>query len=684
MLKDDPNHPSAGASAAAPEDDRAIQFVNADPASAGARAVNTESGPPEETGAPEEPGDLEIKWHDEDQSPEAGHLFAEVSHEPPPAPFEIVHDPRPPAKPAAAAPRPASGGVRAPEARPPRPPFWVRLFWGFMPLILLLGGYGAVILTENGIGHTWDEAYYYEPAQKAADWVIELLRGNKPFSRGAIDSYWAGPQGDEWGHAYNESPGFQKVLSGLSLRAFPDPKMQLWAMRLPVAILFGLTLMLLYLLGRRVWGPVPGLIAALLYATMPRIFGHAHLAAQETSLIFMMLLTVFCFLRGLDYPFWSMMTGISFGLLLATKINGFFLPIPLLLWAHLYARQRYANNLLAMLTLGPLCFVLAWPWLWPDPVIRTLQYLMFHAQHQKTAVWFWGRMWGLDGPNAPWYYPWVITGVTLPLTAIALGGWGVIRTLLALTRRPIGALYLMIGVTMLLVASAPETPKYDGERLFLPVFPFLALLGGSGAVGIIEFLERLLKRWNASGGRRQVSLRWAAVALGLVVLADGGGAIVRYYPYLLSYYNPLVGGLERVAADRMFETAYWGEGLNQEVITALNNLPKGSSVKTLAMHELCLEQLQNWGILDQDLQLDKPKRKVIDGLTIEYFDYHLLQMRQGFFRRPEMALAGSSQFKFQMFGWGRWEGKMPGPRVPIFGLYKTGPEFELSWRGMKK
>ena len=55
-------------------------------------------------------------------------------------------------------------------------------------------------------------------------------------------------------------------------------------MRLPIAILFGMSLNLIYWLGRRTWGPVPGLIAALIYATMPRIFGHAHLASIKMPL----------------------------------------------------------------------------------------------------------------------------------------------------------------------------------------------------------------------------------------------------------------------------------------------------------------------------------------------------------------------------------------------------------------
>lgn len=661
MTNQSPHDPPA-------EDPQAIEFKAVAPGPGDAWRSGDPEPDPMDAGTPAPVG-LEIKWFDEDRPPEAGHLFAEAPPEPPLQPFEILHEPRPAVKKNELASEAATPekGKNMREAPSPRPPLWERFIWGLMPVILLLAGYGSVILTQRGIGHAWDEAYYYEPSMSAADWLIKVVRGEKPFSKAEIDRSWEG---------IHEHPSIQKILSGIAIRSFPDPKNHLWAMRLPIAILFGLTLSLIYVLGRRAWGPVPGLIAALLYLTMPRIFGHAHFASMETPLNFMMLLVVFCFLRGLDYPLWSALTGVTFGLLLATKLNAFFLPIPLILWAHLYARHRYVNNLFAMLTLGPLVFVLAWPWLWPDPAMRLLQYLAFHAQHQQTAVFFMGQKWGYGNINAPWFYPVVILGVTLPLTALLLGGLGVVRTLLALTRRPIGALYLMCALTMLAVAAAPGTPKYDGERLFLPLFPFLALLGGSGAVGVIGRLQRLLTgREGRVFTTRRRGARWVALALGLAVVLDGGGAIWRYHPYLLSYYNPLAGGLRGAYESRQYETTYWGEALNDEVIQALNDLPPGTSIKPLALHEKCLEDLQLWGMLDQDLLIGKPKRTTLDGKPVEYYDYHLLLMRQGFFTRPERALAERGVFKGQKWGWGKGAGM-----VPMIGLYKTGPEFERFWR----
>ncbi|MCE5228460.1 glycosyltransferase family 39 protein [bacterium] len=618
---------------------------------------------------------FDIEWFDDERAPRKGRLFAEPAPEPPPAPFEIVHDrdlhPRSGKKqpaPMAAAPLPRA------DSKFVLPPFWIRAFWGFMPIILTLAGYASIIFTQGKVGYAWDEAYYFEPSEKAADWLTEALRGKRPFSREKIDEYWS---------ERSEHPSIQKFLSGISLRTFSDPNRAVYAMRFPMAILFGITLALIYLIGRRAFGPMSGLIAAILYATLPRVFGHAHFATMETPLLFMMVLVVFCYLRGLDSPFWAVMTGVSFGLLLATKINGFFLPIPLIIWGHLYARRKYINNLFAMLTLGPLVMVAAWPWLWHDTAIRLLEYLRFHAAHQLTAVYFMGEQWGFNKPNAPWLYPSVMLLITTPVVALALMAVGVIRTVYRPQLRPYGAFFLICALVMLAVASAPATPKYDGVRLFLPVFPFLALLGGSGFVSLMRRIERLLGRYGAHDSRRR---EWfthkVAFAFVLLLLIDGGGAIWRYYPFMLSYYNPLVGGLK--GASRNYESIYWGEALNQDTVNFLNSLPPGTKIKPLAMHEKCFKDLQGWGVLDADLRFDADPP----------YDYHILQFRRGLFARPERALADTGAFDMVYEVTASpvrhilaKDAAHPikhdkGDGVPLLAIYKTGPRFETYWPNM--
>jgi|GEM_PF-966699 len=665
----DPPPSSPWESSEAERPDDAIEFRELGPESAPAAGPRA-SAPADDR---EEPawrpagagGAFEIEMFDEEREPQAGSYFAEIAPEPPPQPEELIHAPARGRKAGSGGAEPWRLGMAEtldPAVRRPqrRPPLALRLWWGLMPLILLVAGYASVIFSQDGVGYAWDEAYYYRPSLQAIDWLLDLARGQTGLDQASVDYYW---------EERHEHPSVQKFLSGFALHFFPNPESQLFAMRLPMAVLFGLTLSLIYLLGRRAWGTMPGLIAALIYLTLPRVFGHAHFASMETPLVFMTLLVVFCFLRGLFSPTWAVATGVAFGLLLATKINGFFLPIPLLVWAHLFARRRYVNNVFAMLFLGPVVMVAVWPWLWHDTVHRLLEYLAFHASHQQTALYFLGRKWGYGGVNAPWFYPLVMIGVTLPLFSLALVIYGILRTLFRIRRRPLGALFVLCAAVLLGVACAPVTPRYDGVRLFLPVFPFLALLGGAG----LESLIRRIQRWTARSRRfhdleilRVGHLLTAGAAL--AILAEGVTALVLYHPFYLSYFNPLVGGLEG-AERRGFETTYWGEALNEEVIETLNGLPDRPdgappSIRPLALHGLNLAHLQEWGLLRADLRFDAEPP----------YDYHLLLMRRGFFNRPERALADTRAFPIER----RWL-KFG---VPMIALYRTGEAFEQFWPTM--
>lgn len=619
-----------------------------------------------------------------------------------------------------AAPAPPPGAPPPPEdtydleRKPSGAPILGRWLWFFAPAGLFLIGFLSVALTQGSVGYAWDEAFYYEPARDAAHWAIDVVKGQNPLDSEKIDLAW---------EERHEHPSFHKFLSGFSLLAFEDRLGPIAAMRLPIAVLFGLTLALIFALGEMAWGWSAGLVAALAYGSLPRIFGHAHFSSLETPLLFSMLLTIYCFLRGLDSRSWAVACGMSLGLLLATKINGFFLIPPLILWGHFFARQRYVNNLFSMLVLGPIFFVLLWPWLWPDPVIRALEYLQFHATHQLTALFFMGRKWGYGDAAPPWYYPSVMIGVTVPLSIGALAVAGTFDTMSKFRARPTAVLYLLIGLTMWGVASAPSTPKYDGVRLLLPVFPMLALMAGAGGALVIEIVRRVGAR-SARPGQELKLARLALCGVALIVVIEGASASVRYYPHLLSYFNPLVGGAKGAEA-RGFEVTYWGEAVTPDVLETINRVVpadyagpvptlrevshargrndltaerraelnavieamesgaryqeaivqhgspelardfggeiQGRRVRLLALHEKCFEHLQRWGMLRRDIDFGGPP---------PYYA-HLLLKRKGFYQRPESALAETTLFE-PIADWSRWD-------VSLVTLYRTGTPFEQYW-----
>jgi hypothetical protein len=119
---------------------------------------------------------------------------------------------------------------------------------------------------------------------------------------------------------------------------------------------------------------------------------------------------------------------------------------------------------------------------------------------------------------------------------------------------------LLLGLIVTLAPSAlPSSPKYNGVRLFLPAFPFLAALAGGGFAWAERGLVRLLKA--ETGEKRRLSVL-AAAALGALLLYPGANGVIRTHPYQLAYYNELVGGTAG-ATRRGFETIYWGQVLKE-------------------------------------------------------------------------------------------------------------------------
>src|SRR5262249_17844626 len=132
----------------------------------------------------------------------------------------------------------------------------------------------------------------------------------------------------------------------------------------------------------------------------PRSLYDGHLACFDMPISVAWLLVIYCYLRSLDEgegvtDRWPILTGVAYGLALATKNNAFFYPaslaIPWLLtavpraWRSERSLAAVARAIpgqwLWMAVLGPAIFLAHWPYLWPHPVDRIGQYLAFHAHH---------------------------------------------------------------------------------------------------------------------------------------------------------------------------------------------------------------------------------------------------------------------------------------------------------------
>lgn len=503
------------------------------------------------------------------------------------------------------------------------------------PLIAL--GLAAAYLwllfaTSKNLGYARDEGFYFQAARSYEGWFDLLIKSPKAaLEQGAVDRSWA---------ANNEHPAFIKSLFALSHK-YLHTQWKLIAeegtsFRFPGMLLSSLAVAVTYLWGRRAIGRLAGLVAALSFAMMPRIFYHAHLDCFDMPVAAMWLFTTYAYWRSISGGGlrWALFTGVLYGLLLNTKHNSWLLPPALIahfviargdgIWRDLRAgRVRAPAALLAMAFIGPVLFYLTWPWIWHDTGRRLAAYVAFHTGHEYYNMEFLGRTYWK--PPMPLGYAWVMTlgtvpGVTLLLFAIGLAAAvrrGFAVRLASLQRfvgqrlgRPAPApvataerelfstelLWLLCILTSYAPWLSKSTPIFGGTKHWITAYPFLCLFAAQGFV----LASRALRGLFASRGR---AWAWATdAALAASVTAAPVAIGLGSHPWGLSAYTPLVGGAPGAATLGLNRT-FWGytTGAVQDFLN--QRAPQGASV---FIHDTAMqswEQMQRDGRIRGDLRV---------------------------------------------------------------------------------
>lgn len=436
----------------------------------------------------------------------------------------------------------------------------VGLLVGVVALVVLVG-------TASHIGLTYDEPIYMSKSMLAYDWVVRLLWGVDATSKETVDGCW-----DATG---DQQPGSIRLIFGLASGTAQGwlPLPPLVAARMGTMLLAAALIGVLYWLVAGLWDRAAGLVAAGALLLMPRVWTHMHLAALDAPIMALSFITVaLIFLAARrDRPWLCVAAGVMFGLALGTKLNSFFIPFIVLPWLLYIGKRRIAAwTAGALVIVGPLTFWATWPWLWYETWSRFSEYFAFHLHHYHVATTYFGTNWEL----APWHYAPVMTAMTMPPVVLALAVLGIwVWTRMVREGAPRlqadetasgddtwrGAVLLLLawGLVVNIVPSMlPWAPKYNGVRLFLPVFPYIAGLAGVGfwwlSWVVIEYGK---ERWGAgiAAFPSRANSLLAVLAVFACVVAVG-----NCHPFGMSYYSSLVGGPS--GAHRLgMEPTYWGD-----------------------------------------------------------------------------------------------------------------------------
>ncbi len=421
--------------------------------------------------------------------------------------------------------------------------YWSLARWT-TPLILA-GFYLFLLLYQaERVAITDDARFYMDAAQKYATYIEKGWNGLKYFDKRFIDTYW---------HANHEHPSFAKLLmaAGHLVHKKFGIMRETVSYRVGISVLAAVTLLFLFNFVHRAFSFRAAVFAALFFIFLPRTFFHARVATLDFTVGATCFLFVYCYWRGLTSRFWAWMTGVAFGLALASKLNAPFMVVPVLIH-YLFVRRRdlrirpirtlFAPQFVSMLIFSLPLFFALWPWLWHDTLARFKEYVAFHVNHYGISMYYLRDIYST--PRPPWSAPLVMALVTTPLMTVICAVFGLMfyrwRHEVAGTAPMVLvslAAFVAIGTVMFLPA-----PFYSGVKLFQPFFPFLAILAG---VGLWQVLERATIL--------PVRLRYASFVL---FYAPAIVSLIDLRHDHLSYYSELIGGTKG-AAKYGFETHYY-------------------------------------------------------------------------------------------------------------------------------
>lgn len=516
------------------------------------------------------------------------------------------------------------------------------------PILLtsLMGSYLALLLcTVETLGYARDEGFYFQAADSYGAWFSLLLEDpGRALEQSNIDRFWK---------VNREHPAFVKSLFAWSHALLYEQlgwfSREGTSYRFPGMVLSSVAVGVTFAWGRRAVSRFAGVVAALSFAFMPRVFYHAHLDCFDMPIVAMWLVTAYAYWRCFEDRSWrwAIVTGLLYGLMLNTKHNSWLFP-PVVV-AHLVLTRgkrlvldaRYGNwapfaALASLVVIGPLLFYTTWPWLWAHPFERFAQYVRFHTGHDYYNMEFLGvTYWE---PPMPLGYAWVMTLATVPLVTLVLFVLGTITSLreakggrwqawvLARLGKPTPKLPPQSrrsrsadsarSLWLLSIGCSygpwilPTTPIFGGTKHWLTAYPFVALLAGLAASRVARHLVQLFEKPERSWTRPV-----AHVALAASILAGPCVLAVRSHPWGLSTYTPIVGGAAGAATLGLNRT-FWGYTTGSLAPYLASHAAEGDEVY---VHDTAL---QSWAMMSSEGRFGASLGGTLDIARSDFALYH--------------------------------------------------------------
>ncbi len=386
-------------------------------------------------------------------------------------------------------------------------------------------------------------------------------------------------------------------LFDLFQRHGPNPLELLATARLFIAATVTLILFASFFFARQIIGMWPALLGFFLIAFEPMDVAHSrllHTNGLVSAFTLFSLLSFIYYLRKRKL-YALLLSGGAAGLGFATVTPGFVL-VPAIIVLNLldlssyrtpqghWDLKRFARNVIVPLAVwGATSLVvlfLIWPAMWVDPVgtfTKMANFTLNATEGGGGGAEFVAAYNSEYDPSAKYFYFYPLTylwrSTPLVLAGLLLAGAILVsrrrKTIDPGVRRNIYDLLVFVVVFTLVMSLG--TKKFD--RYYLPVYLVFDLIAALGWLLSAEWLAEKFSRL------RGVHLTLAA---GVLVILAQVVPVVQNYPYYLTYYNPLMGGLQNAPQVMMVG---WGEGLNEAALF-LQKQPDIGHKKIIAWYPL--------------------------------------------------------------------------------------------------
>lgn len=378
-------------------------------------------------------------------------------------------------------------------------------------LIILLGAFFRLY------GLNWDQNQHLHPDERFLTMVTQAIKWPSSISEYfSTDSSPLNPHNANYGFfVYGTFPIFLTKFFSEFFKFTNYNNLTLFG-RFLSGIFDTLTILLIFLIGKKTFSFKVGLLASFFYAVSVLPIQLSHFYATDIFLNFFLILSFYLIIKYLysKRAYWAILSGLAFGLAMASKINAvIFSPALLIIFILLFPKLK----LKLLFSIFLFCFIsfisfkIFQPYAFSGPslfdihinpkFIQNLQELNNSAQPGSTfppAVQ-WNN-------TAPILYPlknMILWGLGLPLGIISL--FGIFFTTFMLFKKKLNNLKSFNNENIVLSALILTTFAifiYQGlqvakpMRYFITIYPLLSLMSGYLLANFFKFgLKKISKNW---------------------------------------------------------------------------------------------------------------------------------------------------------------------------------------------